>query len=242
MKHRFVKTENAALFREGIEILEKRGALEASMMLVTGRPGEGKSSTVDNWASETSAIYLRAKQGWTPRYFMCELARELDVDPRGRAEDIFTRCAAKIAVNQTPLIIDEVEFALHNNAAVLEQARDLSDMTEVIVILIGMEQVGNKMSTHMQLASRIGYICKFQPASINDVAACCRELADCEIEPDLVKRIYKDSDGRLRLALNAIARIEQAATAMGQDKMTAQDMAGADLCEDWLSRLPSRRR
>ncbi|HGX92123.1 MAG TPA: ATP-binding protein, partial [Candidatus Tenderia sp.] len=43
MKHTFVKTENTQRFREGIAILEERGAMEASMMLVTGAPGYGKS-------------------------------------------------------------------------------------------------------------------------------------------------------------------------------------------------------
>ncbi len=242
MRHKFVQTENASLFREGIQILENRGAMEAGMMLVTGRPGDGKSSTVDNWASETGAIYLRAKEDWTPSYFMMDLCEALDVDPRGRAKDVFTRCVSKIAMNQTPLIIDEVEFTLRNNAAVLEHVRDISDLTEIIVVLIGMAQAGNKIARHMQIASRIGYVCAFQPAPVEDVATACRELAECEISPDLVKRIHKEADGRMRLVLNAIARIEQAAKALGVDKVTAADMEGADLCEDWQTRLPTRRR
>lgn len=242
MKHKFVKTENAARFREGVEILEKRGAMEAGMLLVTSRPGEGKSSTVDNWAAETGAIYLRAKEDWTTAYFMADLCEMLDVDPRGKAKEVFTRCVSKIALNETPLIIDEVEFTLRNNAAVLEHVRDISDLTEIIVVLIGMGQVGNKIARHMQLASRIGYVCQFEPATIEDVATTCRELTDCEIAPDLVKRIHHDADGRMRLVLNAISRIEQAASAMGVDRMSAAEMRGADLCEDWQTRLPTRRR
>ncbi|HGX92271.1 MAG TPA: ATP-binding protein, partial [Candidatus Tenderia sp.] len=212
--------------------------------LVTGAPGYGKSLTVDNWSSQTGAIYLRAKEDWTPSYFMADLAEVLDVDPHGRAKDLFTRCVSKIGVNQTPLIIDEVEFALRNNAAVLEHVRDISDMTEIIVILIGMEQVRNKIARHMQLASRIGYVCSFQPASLADVAATCAALAECDITPDLVKRIHHEANGRMRLVLNAISRVEQIAKALGMPEIGADTDAlkGVKLCEDWQTRLPSRRR
>ena len=93
MKKVFVKNiSNYERFRTGISAVETRGATEASLMLVTGPAGYGKSQTVDQWAVSSGAAYLRAKVEWTPSYFMRELAETLKLDSRGRA----TRCARLI--------------------------------------------------------------------------------------------------------------------------------------------------
>jgi predicted ATP-dependent serine protease len=77
MKKHFVKTSNFLSFIDGIQAVEARGAMEASMMLVHGHAGFGKSETLDHWATQNDAIYLRANVDWTPKYFLIELAKFL---------------------------------------------------------------------------------------------------------------------------------------------------------------------
>ena len=80
MKREFVKTENARRFRSTLGMLEGRGALEAGMLLVVGRPGEGKTMTLHNWAAEVGAVMLTAQEGWTPNRMLSELAEKLGLD------------------------------------------------------------------------------------------------------------------------------------------------------------------
>lgn len=239
MKKTFVKSiGNYERFRTGISAVETRGAAEASMLLVTGEAGYGKSQTVDHWAVQNGAAYLRAKVEWTPHYFMTELAETLKLDTRGRAKDLFGRIAGVIGGQQIPLVIDEAEHCLINGAKVLEAVRDLSDLTEVMVILVGMEQVQAKIARYAQISSRIAKVVTFQPATGEDVAEFCKHLAEVEMCPDLVGEIHRQSAGRAREILNAIATVERTAKRNGTAKATLADMAGQVLTHDWQARRP----
>lgn len=239
MKKVFVKNiSNYERFRTGISAVEMRGATEASLMLVTGPAGYGKSQTVDQWAVANSAFYLRAKVEWTPSYFMRELAETMKVDSRGRAKDVFGRIAGVLGSQQIPLVIDEVEHCLRDSAQVLEAIRDLSDLTEVMVILVGMDQVQAKIARHAQISSRIAKVVEFLPATPEDVTAFCIQLAEVTIAPDLIAEIHKQSGGRVREIMNAIATVEQTAKRNGTGTASLQDMAGQVLTHDWQARRP----
>jgi len=239
VKKVFVKNiSNYERFRTGISAVETRGAPEASLMLVTGPAGYGKSQTVDQWAVGNGAAYLRAKVEWTPSYFMRELAETLKLDSRGRAKDVFGRIAGVLGGQQIPLVIDEVEHCLRDSAQVLEAIRDLSDLTEVMVILVGMDQVQAKIARHAQISSRIAKVVEFHPATPEDVAEFCRQLAEVTIAPDLIAEIHKQSGGRVREIMNAIATVEQTAKRNGNGAASLQDMAGQVLTHDWQARRP----
>lgn len=239
MKKQFVKNiTNYERFRTGLTAVETRGASEASLMLVTGPAGYGKSQTVDQWAVSSGAYYLRAKVEWTPSYFMRELAETMKIDSRGRAKDVFGRIAGVLGGQQIPLVIDEVEHCLRDSAQVLEAVRDLSDLTEVMVILVGMDQVQAKISRHAQISSRIAKVVEFQPATAEDVAEFCRALAEVKIAPDLVGEIHRQSAGRVREVMNAIATCEQLAMRNGKAEVSLQDMSGMVLTHDWQARRP----
>lgn len=238
MKKQFVKTENYERFRTGITAVENRGAAEASLMLVTSEAGYGKSTTVDNWAIANGAAYIRAKEGYTPSWFKSDLAENLKIDSRGRPKELFARIAGYIGTHQIPVVIDEVEHCLDNNAAVLEAVRDLSDLTEVLVIMVGMGEVQAKIARHKQISSRIARVVEFQPASIVDVDLTCKQLAEVEIEKDLIQEILNVSGGRMREVLNAIATVENTAKRNGATKVSLADMAGQSLNHDWQARRP----
>lgn len=238
MKKQFVKTENYERFRTGITAVENRGAAEASLMLVTAEAGFGKSTTVDHWAITNGAAYIRAKEDYTPAWFKSDLAENLKIDSRGRPKELFARIAGYLGTNQIPIVIDEVEHCLGNNAAVLEAVRDLSDLTEVLVIMVGMDQVQAKIARHRQISSRIARVVEFQPASINDVLLTCKELSEVEIADDLIAEIHRVSSGRMRDIMNAIATVENTAKRNGAKKVTLQDMAGQSLSHDWQARRP----
>lgn len=238
MKKQFVKTSNYELFRTGITAVENRGAAEASLMLVTAEAGFGKSTTVDNWAIQSGAAYVRAKEGYTPSWFKSELAENLKIDTRGRPKEVFARIAGYIGTNQIPIVLDEVEHCLDNNAAVLEAVRDLSDLTEVLVIMVGMDQVQAKIARHRQISSRIARVVEFQPATLADVEMTCKQLAEVEFTPDLIAEIYRVSGGRMRDIMNAIATVENTAKRNIASKISLQDMAGQSLNHDWQARRP----
>lgn len=244
MKKHFVKTENLARLEAGVASLSIRGARESSWLLVTGRPGEGKTTTLYHWGASEAACYLTATQGMTPGRLIAAIADRMGIT-QGRNTE--TAIGAQLAMRQTPIILDEAGFALDDRAACLERLRGLTDKSGSPVLLIVMEQDIWKFNQHQQISSRIFNWVEFQPASRADVAAACQQLAEIEIDADLVARIHAETEGRMRSVLNAISRIEGVARAAGLQRVALADLAKQPLCEDYrrgraaMSRTAARR-
>lgn len=236
MKKRFVKTANVERFHAAVRAVEARGAPEAGWLLVFGDPARGKSTIVDHWAVQAGAVYLRAKERWTPSFFLDELSERLGLEATGRAKDKFQAIVARIGRERTPLVIDEVQHALRNNAEVLEVLRDITDLTETTAVLVaGVEAVEKRLQrpAFKQISSRIFVRVEFADNSPDDTALACRELADIELADDLIAEVHRQSRGLMRGVVNAVSKIEQRAARNKLALVTLADMAGLALVEDW---------
>ncbi|MCK2095666.1 AAA family ATPase [Thauera aromatica] len=231
MKQVFVKTENAKRFRTEIVMLEKRGALEAGWLLVTGRPGEGKTKTLHNWAAEVGAVMLTAQANWTVTRMMEELAAKLGIEPvRGYQAKV----AETIGAEDMPIIVDEAQFALHDSAACMEVLRGITDKSGTMLVAVTMDHEVPRFNRREQIGSRFFRKCQFHESTLADVAAACEQLAEgVSIAADLVERIHRETGGRMRLVLNAISRVEQLAHHMKVATIGADAVAGIALCEDF---------
>ena len=66
--------------------MARRGAQEASWLLLCGEAGHGKTALARHYAAEEGGVYLRAKAHWTPASLLAELAAGLgQVPERGNA-------------------------------------------------------------------------------------------------------------------------------------------------------------
>lgn len=229
MKRQFIQTENAQRFQAGIAMLGQRGALEAGWMLVVGRPGEGKTTALHNFAAKTKAVMLTAQEGWTQTKMMRELAEKLGIVPafgfERRVEEI-------IAEQEIPVVMDEAGFALKNHASCLERLRGITDRAGTVAILAAMERDELRFSQYDQISSRIT-LCRFHKSSLADVRIACTQLAEVEIDDDLVERIHCETSARMRLVVTAINRIEMAARRMNLSHVCAKNIKDLPLCEDF---------
>lgn len=238
MRNKFVKTENYVRFTQGIQAVDQRGAAEAGMILVYGLPGCGKSQVVGRWATEVGAVHLRANVDWTPRYFLMEMAKAVGIEPYGSSRYLFSLLHDRMAGSLIPLVIDEAEFTLPNNAAVLEKIRDFSDRSEMTVVLIGMERIRKRIARHQQIFSRIAQVVEFKPATAGDVAHVCDQLAEVEMTQALKGEVHRLSGGRMREVLNIIATIERIAETNGLCRMDVAELEGTVLSYNWETCAP----
>lgn len=235
MKDLFVKTSNYVAFEAGINKALSRGAMEATNVLVYGPPGTGKTENIDYWAVQNDAIHLRANEGWTPRQFMRELAMKAGVDATGSTQALFERLLAFMVGTGTPLVIDEVNFCLADNAAVMEKIRDFSDRTETLVIYAGDERVIPKIGRHAQIASRFAAVVEFKMATLADVRQLCDELAEVQVADDLVAYLHHQSGGRVRNVIDGIAVAERIGKKT-DGKVSLADCEGMEMMFDWQTR------
>lgn len=250
MKKGFVHTENFKRLAEAQKMVSRRGAREAGLVIIKGLYGIGKSELCDRWAAENGAIFLRAKETWTKRALLDELADSLGVDKRGRNQEVQARIIGKIAVSMSPLMFDEADHLIRSSPSLLEVVRDITDITGTMCFLVGMERFDLKVAQHGHIASRVARVVEFMPLSLADVKATIvakASVGDAHDSPALpmddavITTIHEQSQGRMRLVLNAIANIEQWAQANSWRKVTADHIKGKQLCMEFTGKALHRR-
>lgn len=241
MKNVFVETENVQRFLGGLRALERRGADEACLLVVDGAPGLGKTTALDHWAVQNGGVYLRAKQEWTPRWFMRELLAQLNITPAHSFERAFAQAVealvshrARAAQQKAPfgLVVDEMDHVARDRR-VMETLRDLSDLLRIPFILVGMGRLRDSLASYPQIASRVGQYVRFEKASVADVRRFIDERCDARVADDLVGFVHQVTDGYNREILEAIASIERWERMNHRpDGVTLKDMRGVPLIND----------
>lgn len=238
MRKHFVKTENYTRLEQGVAMLAERGARESSWQIITGRAGEGKTTNLYNWGSSNHAAFVAMHPGMSPGKLLSSLAAKLRVT-RSAAHDLDSAIGAKLAMDETTVILDEAHYGLAERAACLERLRGITDKSGTPVLLVTMETEVNRFGEHLQISSRIFNWVEFQPTSLEDVAKVCKSLSEVAIAADLVQRIAAESGGQMRGILNAISRVEMAAKGIEgrapEAPVTAAQLKGVRLVEDYRS-------
>lgn len=250
MKKGFVQNSNYVRFLQAVKAVEQRGARESGILLVSGEPGLGKSRAVDKWAVDNKAVYFRAVENMKHGFLLksLSLAMGIDFDERdGRGKRLYpagatnaelqARLTGLIGQHQRPIVIDEAQKLLGSSTTLLEVIRDISDLTEVMVVYVaGVASFARDLAKHRQISSRIFREVPFDVQSEQDVALFCKQLAEIDIDRDLVAELHRQSGGVIRLVVNGINTIERIAKANGMKVATTDAFKGLELCANWEPR------
>lgn len=240
MRAQFVKTKNALTFIAGLQALQQRGANEACLMVVDGEPGLGKTATIEWWAVQNNAVFLRAKAEWTPAWFLRELLGTLRKIPEYSFERMYRQALQALGERAETaeregvpfaLVIDEVDH-ISRNGRLLETIRDLSDMLEIPVILVGMGRVRHNLTRFPQIASRVGQAVEFAPAPLEDTRNLVDRLCEVTVKDDLVEFLHTVAAGKFREIKEGIAAIERFGKRQGGKEIGRVEMDGQVLLID----------
>lgn len=205
---------NETRFLTALKEIGQRGAPEASWVLVEGDPGYGKSKLLWRHLMRNRAArpaMIRAKADWTPKWMLTELADVMGVERKRTTENLMRAILEDLMEKQSRpgfcIMVDEIDHAARN-VKVLESLRDLTDTSECILIASGMRGISSKLKAHSQIHSRIDQFVEFLPATVKDVRLMCDGLSEVKIADDLVEEIQRRTQGRLRIAMGCIARVE----------------------------------
>lgn len=249
MKPVFVsKISNVRAWSSAFAALGERGAGESCLMLVDGLPGLGKSKTADWWSIQNGAKRVRAKEGWTQTWFLRDLLAGItgEQPTSNRRDDLFRSVITALNGYQSraqregrlaALVIDEADHAAISGRVVLDAIRDITDMTEIPTVLVGMDQFAKRLGRYPQMRSRISQQVTFQPLTLDDVQAVISGVCDVEVKPDLVKVVHRACGGYIRELKEAVAAIERAGQRLGKP-LGVEDMRGQVLLIDRITATP----
>ncbi|PCJ57876.1 MAG: hypothetical protein COA65_09025 [Rhodospirillaceae bacterium] len=236
MRPKFVKTANVDRFLAAAASLDDRGAPEASIIMVQGNAGHGKSRAGQWWAVQHDAVFLRLKAAATPHWVLTDLVTELgEAAPAHSCEGLFAQATGMLAKNPRPIIVDEVENAF-NDIKTLESIRDISDLVEIPLVLLGREWVWSKLRTKPQFRTRIGARADFLPATMKDVQLCFDELCEVPVTPEVIEQVFRESEGHIRDIVKAIANVERIGKRNKGQQVALDHIKGKTLVHDFQTK------
>jgi DNA transposition AAA+ family ATPase len=240
VKRNFVSTENAKRLMAAVAALAKRGAREASLMVVDGQPGTSKTETTTWLAVQHGWPMVRANVKWTPGALLSGLCETMRVSAqnhsfqarfRALVEELSKLDADAERRNRAfAVVIDEADHVV-GRRELIECVRDLSDTTNVIFILVGIGEIASRLTRFPQVLSRVGQRVEFRPASLADAECLAAGLCEVAVAADLVAYLHQRSGGYHREILDGLARIEAHGRLNG-GPVTRAAMAGRPLLMD----------
>ncbi len=250
MKKGFVQTENFRRLKEAEKLVDQRGAIEASLVLVRGVFGIGKSMLTERWAAESGHVFIRAKETWTKQSMLRDIAAKMGMPTDGNASQVQDRIIGQLAVSMTPVIIDEADHLIPTSrvmrggqrvSPMLEAIRDITDITGVMCFLVGMQNFPAMVLQFDHIASRVAHIVNLERLSIEDVQAAVKAKAEIPMSPEVVAAIHQQAKGRMRWVLNAITNLEQWAKANSWARIETAHIKNRALCTEFTSQTATSR-
>lgn len=237
MKRHFVKTSNAEKFMQHIRVASTSGAVEARGVIVHGRPGEGKTACLQHYGSMKEGVFVTGQPDWTVTRMMSRIADRLGLKVDRNLDSKIVQFLSD-QENPLPIIVDEAGFALLNNAICLEKLRSITDQSYSPLVLCFMSQDIRMLDRYKQLSSRIATRCEFQKSTIEDVALMFRSVSEAPVSRGICEVVHEKTDGRMRLIMNSIARIEQLAKVkkIRDREVGVDDVMGVGLFDDFIVR------
>jgi len=218
MKTRIVPVQNIARLKVAATALTNRAHGVPGMGLVEGAPGLGKTTAITWLVNKEHGIYVRALASWTPAAMLGALLKEVDRAPRGSCSQMVNDLMQAVSISGRGIYIDESDYVI-DSKKMTETLRDIHDMTNVPVVLIGMEGIGKRLAHREQLVSRVMQTVRFQACDLGDTTLLADQLCEVKVKPDLVAKVHQLTNGSARRVVVMLADIEQHARAMKLDEI-----------------------
>jgi hypothetical protein len=154
-----------------------------------------------------------------------DISIELSIDPPSLPAKMLTAVKEQMKLSRRPLFIDEADYLFHH-PKMLQVARDIHDLTELPVWLIGIDGVEKKIANRKIVAGRISQWVKFQPCDLEDTRLLAKELCEIDVHEDLLVKLHELSNGSIRLITVGLSRMEAFTKAQRWQSISAQQWSG----------------
>lgn len=205
-----------------VERLQSRGDGVPGMGCFYGFSGLGKSMAASYCTNLTGAVHVQVKSVWTNKRLCEAILDELGLPARGTAATMVDRISEALAIDSVPLLIDEADFLVRKN--MIEIVRDLYEMSECPVILIGEELLPQKLRRWERVHGRIRSWVSAELADDADFDL-LRQIRcpGVEIDPALEAAIKRASAGSARRMVVNLDEVEEISRRIGDGVVTLAD-------------------
>lgn len=217
MKDIFIPTQNYQKTKALIgELLGP--VLGVEMAAILGRAGRGKTTIAQRvYATNNQTIYVLYHEGWSHIELLREIAFRLcGTRPRFR-QVCFEMIQKEMAVKRRIIMVDESD---RMNLKCLNVLRNIHDVCRVPVLLIGEDDLQNKLSRERRLISRLRSALSFDPVLQADVVVFFKNSLGIHLTPDITGKLLKHSQGDFRNVITDAGKIERMMKASSIEAIT----------------------
>lgn len=219
MKDLFAITKNVQRYMAGIEAVRTPIRGRIGMMLAFGPPGTGKTEAGMWYAAQNDVPYIRAKDITSRRGLLSNIVAELGEAPAFRSDSLFDQIVEQLLERPRTVLIDEVDYLVRGG--MIEILRDVNDITNVPIVMMGMEHADKKIKRFRHLFDRISAVVHFELFSEAEIGALAGQICETSMTPAAISFVHRQSQGKLRLITTWMARAEQVARLNNLDRIDA---------------------
>lgn len=218
--------KNVAAMLTLIETIKGRPQMSSGFGVFSGPSGFGKTVASTFAQNQSDCIYIEVREFWTRKAFCQALLEELGQKPRGTIPDMMREIVRTLGndIGQT-LIIDEADKLV--DKGMIELARDIQEMTNAPVILVGEEKLPQKLQACERVHNRVLDWVLAQPCDLADAKLLARRIvAGIEVDDALLERICRETGGRTRRIANTLFEVANVARTSGEARITLENYRG----------------
>ncbi|MEO0034386.1 MAG: hypothetical protein RLZZ501_409 [Pseudomonadota bacterium] len=216
---------NVMLLAELVERVMTRPAGLPGMATFHGFSGYGKSFAAMYAANKHRAYHVQVKSVWTRKKLCLAILAEMGVRPGPTIPDMVDQIGQELSLSQRPLLIDEADFLVAKG--LIEVVRDIYESSQSTIILIGEEQLPQKLKVWERVHGRMLDWVAAQPGSLADTRHLaklyCRGI---EVADDLLAALHEASGGSVRRICVNLDRVREAAQTAGLARIDRSQFAG----------------
>jgi len=203
-------------------------ALGVEMAAILGRAGRGKTTAAETiFSRNDSTVYVLYHEDWSYTELLREIAFRLcGTRPRYR-QICFEMIANEIANRRRIIMVDEAD---RMNLKCLNVLRNIHDVCKTPILLIGEEDLKNKLGRERRLVSRLRDTISFEAVNQADVVVFFKNAVDMQITTDMAARLLKHSQGDFRNVLTDAVAVERIMSASGIESVT--DRVVDEVCKN----------
>lgn len=134
-----------------------------------GPSGYGKTTTIVAVANETRAYYVQMRSAWGKKALLEKIAFEMGMRPASTVSANLDLICEQMSASQRPLILDEADHAA-NRLGMVELLRDIYEGSQAPLMLVGEENLPNKLKKFERFHGRVLAWVPAQPVTMADAA------------------------------------------------------------------------
>ena len=138
------------------------------------------------WAMDNDAIYVRANNGMTQPGLLRTIVNDLDLTDYHNMQTNLNQIVKSLQQEPRVIIVDEVDYLI-GDKNVIEILRDIQDMTNVPIILSGMEFVNRKIARFKHIKSRLYKSLKLKYYDFDEISEILVQLTNLKFSEDAIK-------------------------------------------------------